>query len=214
MRSPSTAGAEIMPSLGESFSASALSWTICQRKEPSDSLKHIITPLSPLTLGSRGLSLLVPTKTRPPTMTGGVYDLLPSAAAQTTCFPSLPLRGTTKSSRMPFSKRLTRFRDGVPPSMGSDGSAPTRDSAARARIQCNRIEGLRLLAWRFADSLRLDRVQLARVLRHHVQHAVDRHRRRPDLAAHLHLLDELCGLPVLEDVHLARLVADVHLAVH
>src|SRR5262245_66664377 len=102
----------------------------------------------------------------------------------------------TKSSRMPFSTVLTRLRAGVPPSMGREGSAPTRESAARAMIHCNRIEHLRLLACRFADSLRLDRVQLARVLGHHVEHAVHRHRRRPDLAAHADLLHQLLGLAV------------------
>ena len=41
------------------------------------SSKHITTPLSPLMLGSRGLSLFVPTKTRPPAITGPPKALPP-----------------------------------------------------------------------------------------------------------------------------------------
>ena len=60
-----------MPWYGQSLTrpATSLSWTACHRNVPSDSLKAMSTPLSPLMAGSRTPSLFVPTKTTPPATT-------------------------------------------------------------------------------------------------------------------------------------------------
>src|SRR5204863_217029 len=53
---------------------------------PSDSRNAIRMPLSPLTFGSRGPSLLVPTKIMPPATTGLPYACEPSSATHLTFF--------------------------------------------------------------------------------------------------------------------------------
>src|SRR5512136_1703611 len=77
-----TAGDEQTPCSGQScfWPDSSLSLTACHRNRPSDSRKHISTPLSPVMPGSLGRPLLVPTNTLPPATTGFPYDVLPRPA--------------------------------------------------------------------------------------------------------------------------------------
>src|SRR5438105_3295274 len=113
-----------MPSSGQSLTrpAGSLSLTYCQRNSPSDSRKHMRTPLS---IGSslastsrlfRGTLLLVPTKILPPEITGPPYAFEPSAADHLMFFsaPFLPLQVVG----ILVSVRLTRLRDTVPPNIG------------------------------------------------------------------------------------------------
>src|SRR4051812_31716694 len=80
---------------------------------PSDSRNAIRTPLSPLTFGSRGPSLLVPTKTMPPATTGLPYACEPNSATHFTFFFVL----TSQVVGSPFMVD-TMFRSGVPPHIG------------------------------------------------------------------------------------------------
>src|SRR5262249_41034340 len=74
------------------------------------------TPLSPLIFGSRGFSLLVPTKTLPSATTGPPYASEPRVVDQRTRFSSPRLK--LQSVGMFLSEALTMFRAGVPPNMG------------------------------------------------------------------------------------------------
>src|SRR3954469_15422732 len=80
---------------------------------PSDSRNAIRTPLSPLTFGSRGPSLLVPTRTMPPATTGLPYACEPSSATHFTFFFVL----TSQVVGRPFIVD-TMLRSGVPPHIG------------------------------------------------------------------------------------------------
>src|SRR5437867_2559504 len=98
---------------------------------PSDSRNAISTPLSPLTFGSRGPSLFVPTNTIPLATTGFPYACEPSSAIHFTFF--LVFRSQVVGS--PFMLE-TMLRSGVPPHMGQSpdpGSEnATRDNPASA----------------------------------------------------------------------------------
>src|SRR5262245_3842231 len=80
---------------------------------PSDSRNAISTPLSPLTFGSRGPSLFVPTKIIPPATTGLPYAWEPSSATHLTFFFVF----TSQVVGSPFMLE-TIFRSGVPPHIG------------------------------------------------------------------------------------------------
>src|SRR3989304_3931988 len=71
------------------------------------------TPLSPLTFGSRGASLFVPTNTMPPATTGLPYACEPSSAIHFTFFFVL----TSQLVGSPFMLD-TMLRSGVPPHIG------------------------------------------------------------------------------------------------
>ena len=118
--------------MGQSFTrpAASLSWTFCQRNLPSDSRKHITTPLSPLTLGWRSDWLLVPTKILPPATTGLPNDCEPSWATHLMFLPVV----TSHVSGMFFSTVLIMLRCGVPPHMcQSAAKAGEAASGRRAR---------------------------------------------------------------------------------
>src|SRR5215208_3466543 len=104
-------------------------------KAPSDSRKAIKTPLSPVILGSRSPSLLVPTNTVPPDTTALPYVCEPSWATHFTFFLFL----TSQEVGSPFMSEIM-LRSGVPPHMGqspepgSDAeTAGTRQYAAALR---------------------------------------------------------------------------------
>src|SRR3954467_8524814 len=77
-----------MPWYGQSLArpAASLSCTACHMNWPSDSRNAMRTPLSPLTFGSRGPSLLVPTEIIPPATTGLPYACEPRSATHLTFF--------------------------------------------------------------------------------------------------------------------------------
>src|SRR5882672_1725242 len=104
-----------MPWYGQSFArpAASLSCTACHMNWPSDSRKAMRTPLSPLTFGSRGPSLFVPTKIMPPATTGFPYACEPSSATHLTFFFVL----TSQVVGRPFMLD-TMLRSGVPPHIG------------------------------------------------------------------------------------------------
>src|SRR3954453_12125572 len=93
--------------------AAGLSCNACHMNWPSDSRNAMRTPLSPLTFGSRGPSLLVPTKTMPPATTGLPYACEPSSATHFTFFFVL----TSQVVGRPFMVD-TMLRSGVPPHIG------------------------------------------------------------------------------------------------
>src|SRR3954453_12728922 len=93
--------------------AASLSCTACHMNWPSDSRNAMRTPLSPLTFGSRGPSLLVPTRTMPPATTGLPYACEPSSATHFTFFFVL----TSHVVGRPFIVD-TMLRSGVPPHIG------------------------------------------------------------------------------------------------
>src|SRR4030095_2534752 len=112
--------------------AASLSLTCCQRNWPSDSRKAMRIPLSPVTLGSRGFSLLVPTKTFPPATTGFPYDCEPRSAFHLIFFLALTSHTTGR-----FFIGETILRCGVPPHIGQSweksGSNQTRAKITTGR---------------------------------------------------------------------------------
>jgi hypothetical protein len=131
---------ETMPIPGQSLTRPEgnLSCTACHRKAPSASRKHIRMPLSPLTAGSRGRSLLVPINTLPPEMTGPPKAREPSSATHLTFFWAPGL--TDQVVGMPRSTRLTRFREGEPPNIGQPrgGGAGAQGVSAGLTPKANR----------------------------------------------------------------------------
>jgi len=77
-------------------------------------------PLSSTTSGSRGWSLLVPTKILPPATTGLPEVIAPRAATHFTLVPA----ATSQSAGTPVSTE-TILRDSVPPHIGQSSPATT-----------------------------------------------------------------------------------------
>ena len=130
-----------MPWYGQSFArpAASLSCTACHMNWPSDSRNAMRMPLSPLTAGSRGASLFVPTNTYPPATTGLPYACDPSSATHFTFFFVL----TSQLVGSPFMLD-TMLRSGVPPHIGQSPlagsdfatSVPAAASVMTAAVIC------------------------------------------------------------------------------
>src|SRR3954467_9653659 len=128
-----------MPWYGQSLARPAARWscTACHMNWPSDSRNAMRTPLSPLTFGSRGPSLLVPTKIIPPATTGLPYACEPSSATHLTFFFVF----TSQLVGSPFMFD-TMLRSGVPPHIGQSpepGSenANVKELAVRRAVKTN-----------------------------------------------------------------------------
>src|SRR5437016_2216363 len=109
-----------MPCSGQSLTRpdASLSWASCQRNFPSASLKQRMIPLSPWTLGLRGVPLLlVPTETLPPALTGGSVLHRESA----------PLRGLCEA---PLILLVREDFDVVEEHFGADALAVVGDAGA------------------------------------------------------------------------------------
>src|SRR5262245_49352695 len=100
----------------------------CHRKLPVFSSRHNKTPLSPVILGSRGFSLFVPTKIRPPANTGPAHDREPQVWTHLMFFaePSSMLHSVATF----FSTMLTGFRLGLPKNVGQERVSPAFSSTA------------------------------------------------------------------------------------
>src|SRR5712692_6609043 len=90
----------------------------CHWNSPVASSRQRTTPLSPVILGSRGFSLLVPAKIRPPAKTGPAYDFEPQIWTHLMFF-SWP--GVMSHSVAIFlSTVLTGLRLGLPKKVGQE----------------------------------------------------------------------------------------------
>src|ERR1035438_2612916 len=121
-----------------------MSWAICQRNLPSDSLKAIRIALGPSALLSRGFLLLVLTKTLPSAMIGPPLVSWPRSATHLTCL-GMSLSLSEKVTGVLVSVVLTMLRALVPPNIGhgdcgsalpTGGSdfAPTKTSSASGAL--------------------------------------------------------------------------------
>ena len=95
------------------MSASSLSVTACQRNLPSDSRKHISTPLSPAISGFLGLPLFVPRKIFPSATTGFPFEEDPIGTFHLTLVPFL----ASQESGSAFMEDVI-LRCAVPPHIG------------------------------------------------------------------------------------------------
>ena len=137
-RSPSTLGSEESPVFGQSKngSSSRFGTTSCQRRCPSFSSRHIITPRSPWCFGSRGSSLFVPTKTRPCATIGVAWPSDPSFATHLIFFPVFG----SKVSGKPRSSE-TMFRVHASPHCGWSAAKADRDARAqRIELAASKVE--------------------------------------------------------------------------
>src|SRR5215207_9352002 len=107
-------------------------------KAPSDSRKAIKTPLSPVILGSRSPSLLVPTNTVPPDTTALPYVCEPSWATHFTFFLVL----TSQLVGRPFMFEIM-LRSGVPPHIGQSPEPGSEDDTVGAREQATALSRIR-----------------------------------------------------------------------
>src|SRR5512139_1197501 len=95
------------------MSPSSLSVTACHRNLPSDSRRHISTPLSPLMSGFLGLPLFVPRKIFPPATTGFPFEEVPIGTFHLMFVPFL----ASQDSGRPFMAEAM-LRCAVPPHIG------------------------------------------------------------------------------------------------